>query len=278
MADATLADNLPRPAVCAMPWASVNDIRLYYQAFGKGPALLFAHGAGGNHLSWWQQVPYFSARYRCVVFDHRAFGRSLDSAGGGRRAFAEDLRQLLDYLQIESAALVAQSMGGRTAVGFALRNPGRVQALVLAGTTGGAVNDDVRAAQEAHQRSPMGRRSLAARAISPRLRREQPELAFLYGLIGRLNPPRPRDFLAPIPGYRGSAAQALAELGIPILFLVGAEDTITPPHIVQMAHQQVPGSQFDIIEGAGHSGYFERSDAFNRRVAQFLEESGWVAE
>ena len=260
-----------------MPWASINGIRLYYHAYGRGPALVFAHGAGGNHLSWWQQMPYFAQRYRCVVFDQRAFGRSTDGPdAAGRRAFADDLRQLLDQLNIESAAIVAQSMGGRTAVGFALRNPGRVRALVLAGTTGGAVNDELRSLQAAHRRTPAGRRSLAQRAISPRLRRERPELAYLYRLIGRLNPPRPRDFLAPIPGYRGSSAQALAALGIPILFLVGADDSITPPHIVRMAHEQVPDSQFDVIEDAGHSAYFERAETFNRRVAQFLEEGGWA--
>jgi 3-oxoadipate enol-lactonase len=262
-----------------MPWASINGIRLYYQTRGKGPALVFAHGAGGNHLSWWQQLPFFAQRYRCVSFDHRAFGRSHEAPDGpGRRAFAEDLRQLLDLLGIETFALVAQSMGGRTAVGFAVRNPGRVRALVLAGTTGGAVNDRLREAQEAHRRTPLGQRSLAQRAVSPRLRREQPHLAYLYQLIGRLNPPRPRDFLAPIPNYRGSSAEALAGLGIPILFLVGSEDTITPPEIVRMAHENVPGSQFDVIERAGHSAYFERAGAFNDRVARFLEECGWAQE
>jgi len=262
-----------------MPWAHLEDIRLYYQASGSGPALVFAHGAGGNHLSWWQQVPYFSRRYRCVTFDHRAFGRSHEPADGqGRRAFADDLRALLDRLEIETAAIVAQSMGGRTAVGFALRNPGRVGALVLAGTTGGAVNDEVRERQEEHRRTPLGRTSLARRATSPRLRRERPELAYLYGSIGRLNPPRPADFLAPIPGYRGSSAERLAALDIPMLFLVGAEDAITPPEIVRLAHQQVPGSQFDVIEEAGHSAYFERAHEFNRRVERFLTEAGWGAE
>ena len=42
--------------------------------------LVFAHGAGGNHLSWWQQVPHFMDRYTCVVFDHRGYGRSVDTA------------------------------------------------------------------------------------------------------------------------------------------------------------------------------------------------------
>ncbi|MEX0785161.1 MAG: alpha/beta fold hydrolase [Dehalococcoidia bacterium] len=260
-----------------MPWASVNGIRLYYHAYGSGPALVFAHGAGGNHLSWWQQTPYFSSRYRCVVFDHRAFGRSADS-GEGRRAFADDLRELLDQLGIERAVIVAQSMGGRTAVSFSVRNPERVHALVLAGTTGGAVSEEVRAAQEQYRTTPVGRKSLAQRAIAPRLRKERPELAHLYGLIGRLNPPRPKDFLAPIPGYHGSSAQRLVDLGVPILFLVGEEDSITPPHIVRMAHEQVPGSQFDVIPGAGHSAYFERAEAFNERVSRFLQEAGWAPE
>jgi 3-oxoadipate enol-lactonase len=257
-----------------MPFASVNDIHLYYECHGEGPALVFAHGAGGNHLSWWQQVPAFRDRYRCVTFDHRAFGRSREPhVGPGRRSFGDDLRALLDRLGIESFALVAQSMGGRTAVGFSLRNPGRVQALVLAGTTGGAVNDEVRAAQDEHRNGPHGQRSLAQRAISPRFKRERPDLAHLYRLIGRLNPPRPRDFLAPIPGYRGSSSEALVALGIPILFLVGEDDTVTPPHVIKLAHQQVPGSQYDIVEGAGHSAYFEQPGAFNERVGRFLEDA-----
>ena len=36
------------------------DCRIYYEVAGSGPFLVFAHGLGGNHLSWWQQVPYFS--------------------------------------------------------------------------------------------------------------------------------------------------------------------------------------------------------------------------
>ena len=49
-----------------MPKAQVNGIAVYYEVHGDGPAVVFAHGAGGNHLSWWQQVPVFARQYRCV--------------------------------------------------------------------------------------------------------------------------------------------------------------------------------------------------------------------
>src|SRR5689334_18741593 len=52
------------------------DCRIYYEVTGSGPMLLFAHGLGGNHLSWWQQVPYFRDRYTCVTFAHRGFAPS----------------------------------------------------------------------------------------------------------------------------------------------------------------------------------------------------------
>ena len=61
-----------------MPLAALNGIELYYESHGEGPVVTFLHGAGGNHISWWQQVPVFSQRYRCLTIDHRGFGRSLD--------------------------------------------------------------------------------------------------------------------------------------------------------------------------------------------------------
>jgi 3-oxoadipate enol-lactonase len=257
-----------------MPFAAINGIELYYESHGSGPAVVLAHGAGGNHLSWWQQVPVFAERYRCITFDHRAFGRSRDALGDearGRMAFHEDLRELLNFLGIERAAIVAQSMGGRTAVGFALRNPGRCAAMVLAGTTGGAVDDDVRSLQEEHRASPMGQKTLMQRAISPGLRRRAPHLHFLYRSIARLNPPRPKDFLAPPPpGYRGSSAERLAEADFPVLFLVGDHDAITPPAIIERCHRAVVGSQFRVIAGSGHSAYFEEPAAFNDAVLSFL--------
>src|SRR3954462_10129280 len=96
--------------------------RLYYEMHGSGPFLFFAHGLGGNHLSWWQQVPHFRDRYTCITFAHRGFAPSTDASNGpGPAAFVDDLAALIDHLGITDVRLVAQSMGGWTCLGYALR-------------------------------------------------------------------------------------------------------------------------------------------------------------
>src|SRR3989304_5741895 len=85
----------------AMATAAVNGAQLYYEEHGTGFPLVLAHGAGGNHLSWWQQVPAFSREYRCITFDHRGWGLSLDGQEPGPAAFVDDLRGLLDHLGIQ---------------------------------------------------------------------------------------------------------------------------------------------------------------------------------
>lgn len=256
-----------------MPFAAVNGIQLYYESHGLGPALVFAHGAGGNHLSWWQQVPAFSDRYRCVTFDHRAFGQSLDLTGGGRARFAPDVLALLDQLGIERFIFVAQSMGGRTAAGLIRRAPQRLRGVVFAGSTAGSVDDAIRDLQRQHTAGlPPDRRTLMHRALWPRYVEANPRMAFLYRQINQLNPKRPADFLALQPGYRGTFSPFLAESGVPILFLVGEHDAITPPHIVQRAAALVPHAQYRVIPQAGHSAYFERPEAFNAAVLEFIHD------
>ncbi len=254
-----------------MPTVHVNGIDLYYETYGSGPAVVFCHGAGGNHLSWWQQVPAFRDRYRCITFDHRAFGRSIDLTGEGRQWFARDVEALLTHLGETRCAIVAHSMGGRTAVGVTFRTSIEVWGLVFSGTNGGAVNDEVHAIQRAHRENLPPGSTLLDRAIPPTFVQQRPDLAFLYRQIQRLNPPRPPDFLAPLPGYAGSTAGRLAESGIPVMFLVGSDDQVVPAAAIEACHRAVPGSGFTLIDGAGHSSYFEKPDEFNGAVGAFLD-------
>ena len=88
-----------------------GDAEIYYEVLGEGPSIVFAHGLGGNHLSWWQQLAHFARTHTCVAFAHRGFLPS--SAVPGNRApdaYADDLAALIDELRLQDVALVGQSM------------------------------------------------------------------------------------------------------------------------------------------------------------------------
>ena len=252
-----------------------GGFRLYYERHGAGPAVLFAHGAGGNSMAWWQQIPVFSQRFTTVTFDHRAFGRSPDIQDGpGRVAFGADALALLDELGLERVHLVAHSMGGRTVAGLIRRCPQRIASIVFSGTTGGAVDDRARARKTELEREGFFDGSLLRRALSERFYEQSPERAFLYRQLRGINPPRPSDFLAPPDGaanYRGSMAGALVESGAPILWIVGELDRVVAPELVRISHELTPDSRFQIVEGAGHSAYFERPEQWNAAVLEFID-------
>jgi 3-oxoadipate enol-lactonase len=254
-----------------MPLAQANGIELYYEVHGDGPELVLAHGAGGNHLSWWQQVPVLSQHFRCVTFDHRGFGSSRDLPGGpGADAFIEDLRQLLDHLGIERTALVAQSMGGWTSLGFASKYPHRVTALALCDTTAGIDDPEVAREMKALQQDmPRPLTLVLQRAYSSDFPQRDPARCFLYQQISALNVNVPADLLIKLTAMRHSV-ESLIERRLPTLLLVGEEDVLTPALTMERMARRISHARFVKVPGAGHSVYFERPDEFNRIVLEFL--------
>ena len=108
---------------------------IYYELTGEGPALVFAHGLGGNHLSWWQQVPAFCDRYSWITFAHAASRRRARSRRPDPNDYADDLAALLDHLAspMRASSRSRWAAGPRPASRSALA---RVKALVMACTTG----------------------------------------------------------------------------------------------------------------------------------------------
>lgn len=268
-----------------MPLLALKDgARLYYEVHGKGPAVVFAHGLGGNHMSWWQQVPALEAHYTCVTFAHRGFAPSQDPAGVPDPArYAGDLEALLDHLKLDEIRFVGQSMGGWTGLGFALRHPRRVRAMVLSATIGTA--DPARlpgvgaAARERWDEWSRGEHArLAAAGLSPatgeRMAREQPQLYHLYQLIGGLAAAFDREAVRTrLWAARTVPSEALAALDFPALCLGGTEDVVINPALVRALASALPKGRFESFPETGHSPYFERAARFNTLILDFLSAS-----
>lgn len=261
-----------------MPYLERPDCRIYYEVDGKGPAIFFAHGLGGNHLSWWQQVPHFRGQYTCVTFAHRGFSPSeAGPAGVGPLGFADDLGALVDHLNLRDVRLVAQSMGGWTCLGWALRHPERVRALVLACTVGTVSHPEINRVLAAPEwRSAEA--DLVARGISPAagatMAREQPALEYLYQAIGRLRAGLDMDATRKrLWAMRDTPPSALAALTMPVLCISGEEDIVMPTPAIETLVSLLPKGRLARVPRAGHSVYFERADVFNRLVGEFFAET-----
>jgi 3-oxoadipate enol-lactonase len=243
--------------------APLGGFKLFYEMHGEGPAVVFAHGAGGTHMSWWQQVPVLSKQYRCVTIDHRGFGYSKDVADGpGRRSFVSDLEGLLDRLNIGRVSLVGQSMGGTTVLGFASRHPDRVSALVLSDSTGGYTNAEI---DKLRKTLPTTRS-----AFAPGYAEREPAMAFLYREIGALTIDDAPPAAAAAPTAAPTDIRPILATKVPTLLIVGEQDVLLPPQIVEAMHRQMPGSQLVKVPGAGHSVYFEKPAEYNRILMEFL--------
>ena len=256
-----------------MPTVDHRGATLHYEQHGNlasaRPAVVFAHGSGGNALSWWQQIPAFAEHRRVVAFDHRGFGRSTCEADALDPArFAGDVAAILDDAGVSRAVLVCQSMGGWTGVAFAVAHPERIAGLVLAGTPGGIATPLVQR-DTAGLPQRMAARGFLGMALGDAFRERDPALSFLFAQIGALNPPATLGTVLPkLAGMRADPAS----LCIPVLVIAGTDDAFFSVEALREVAASIPAARCAVIEGAGHSTYFERPAAFNAAVAAFLEE------
>jgi len=264
------AEKEPPPAMDG--FVPVQDGQLYYEVRGEGPPLVLIHG-GSLHLGMWDdQFDLFARDYRVVRYDVRGFGQSGSPEVPHKQW--EDLRALLEHLEIERADIVGLSLGGRIAVDFALEYPERVNRLVLVGSglsgwrfepaqwqeeVGKArAAGDKRAAAEAWLRSPYLEAAMEDPELAERVRRLTLDNEDSWVLVFRAYAMKP------------PATERLGELEAPVLLIVGSRDDVEVHRIVELMTEQLPGMQKVEVEGAGHMVNMERPEEFNRAVLEFL--------
>lgn len=117
-----------------MPRVELRGHQIHYQQLGQGPDVLLIHGLFCNIAFWWFHVaPRLAETSRVTALDLRGHGFSgMPEAGYRAIDLADDVRALMDYLQIPSAHVIGHSFGGAVALALAALHPGRVARLTLA--------------------------------------------------------------------------------------------------------------------------------------------------
>jgi pimeloyl-ACP methyl ester carboxylesterase len=260
-------------------FAQAGVDQIYFESAGTGPALVLCHGASGNHATWFKQVSHFAGDRQVITWDHRGFGLSTMNADVSRpRVAVEDLHRVLDALAVDRIDIVGQSMGGWTAVGFALAHPQRVRSLILTGTTGGVRTPILEAAwndlmARVRKVGPLNEVLGVNVSLGDSFIARSPMEAIAYQAIGGFN----RAALAKVFAYMGEELhdrEAVSRLRTAVLVVAGAEDKLFAPEIIWEAARQFEGAEEHLVTAAGHSAFFEAAEAWNTHVEAFLNRLG----
>ena len=249
-----------------------------YSVSGRGDAVVLVHGVGMARDIWQPQVEQLARRFQVVSYDMLGHGGSdLPPEGVALAAYADQLRALLDHLEIERADVVGHSMGALVAIEFALAHPARTRS--------------VAALNAVFQRSPEQRAAIESRAalletaglgetVAPTLERwfGDPVPADLQNaaeLTGRLlRSVNPLGYARTYGLFARSDrvhADRLPALAPPALFMTADGDLNSSPSMSQAMAALAPHGRAHVIEGARHMMTVTHPRAVNDALVSFLE-------
>jgi pimeloyl-ACP methyl ester carboxylesterase/quercetin dioxygenase-like cupin family protein len=264
-------------------FVETNGTKLYYEMLGQGHPLVLLHGGFMDRRMWDDQFALFAQSYQVIRYDIRGFGKS--ALPQVPYADRQDLYNLLKFLEINRVYLLGLSLGGEIALDFTLEYPDMVDALILVGSPVPGYPVELMFTQEQLQEqiqrwTPFNQARLARNvpamvdllmndetlvpspnypAARQRVRDNLSEYSFVWVLD-----PAPKQELVP-PAY-----ERLAEIHVPALIIVGAEDHFQLHKSADKLEQDIVGARRVTISDTHHMPNMEKPEEFNRIVLDFL--------
>jgi len=258
--------------------ADVNGTRLYYEIAGTGHAVVFIPGFTLDTRMWDDQFEYFARQFQVVRYDMCGFGKSAVPTDQ-EYSHVDDLKALLDHLEIKQAYLVGQSKGGGVAIDFTRTYPEYVDALVLIDTV--LPGFDWSAEGDARMGliwEEAGRGGIPAAKISwlthPFFTPAQRQPAVAARLAQIVEEYSGWHFVNHNPEHdlNPPAAKRLREITKPTLAMVGQYDVPDFLNMTELIGQQVPRVRKIIVSNVGHMSNMEAPQEVNRAILQFFKD------
>lgn len=255
-----------------MPFARVNGIKLYYNAYGRGEPVVFIHGVGITSRVWDFQKEGLSKDFRMIVYDLRGSGRSSKTVDQFHTAelLAEDLKGLLDYLKVKKVHLVGLSMGAAVAMKFAIEYPHRVKTLILSGAFSdltGLLNFTKRYLSGIVGKLLMTRffGELATKMMLPSAPKH--ELLYYHKNIISVDRDEIKKYRQVLSSY--SITSALNKITAPTLIMYGEHEPVMHKY-GRLISKKIRNSKMVIVSKVGHGWNGEDPELFNAMVAGFI--------
>ena len=265
-------------------YVAVPEGRLYYEERGAGEPLIFIHGHSLDRRMWSEQVRYFEAHYRVIVYDARGYGRSSKQREDLLFTHCDDLVALMDALGIDRAHVVGLSMGGFIAGDLLAMHPERLRSVVLCeGETRStpSINEPMSADERAAKQASIDR--ILADGLKLYKREWMARLMEGGSQVERIRRPL-RQMLRGWDGWQAThhevhcyygreARRRIAQVrpAVPTLFLKAHRQGGKMPRPSSLL-EHLPNGRFEIIEDSGHLCNMEQPELFNHQIMNFLRQ------
>ncbi len=277
-------------------FAEINRVKICYKIHGQEDnyPIICVHGFGSKKETWVAQVGELSKYYKVITFDLRGAGKSSrpDKPPYTMEMFADDIRGLMDFLNIEKAHILGRSMGGMIAQNFVLKYPEKVNKLILITTSAGIRNEQ---SIEMFKRSQFERFKLIKKdpekvfwrdtrlGFHMKFRKQMeadPKKKF-FGIWSvedlieyiQTNPSTPRDIENQAHAIKThNTFERLNQITHKTLLLSASHDKLVPRFFVEQMHKRIPNSIFKVIDKAGHECHYSRAPEVNQLILDFLQE------
>ena len=279
---------MTRPHGASTPTVARRQVQIggsvvTYSEAGAGTPLVLLHGIGSAARAFDDQLAGLSDRLRVIAWDAPGYGGSTCLAPESPMAsdYAAALREFLDTLGLPACHLVGHSLGALMAASFAAGHPGRILSLTLTSVAAGHARLAV-----AEREKLLAQRLGDIAELGPRRMAEQRGPRLLAAGATPVMTRRVVETMAAVrPDGYGQAARMLAAGDIkadvtrlptdmPVQFIYGDGDVITPPaRNIEIASLR-PGAPVHVVGGAGHAVYLERPEMFNSILTDFIAKTG----
>lgn len=260
----------------------IGDATYYYEIRGEGPPVLLLHGFTGTSATWSQLVKELEDQFQFILLDLPGHGQTTMKTPRTMEMCCQDLAQLIKKLHLPKVHLLGYSMGGRTALSFAMLYPNLVQSLILESASPGLASEIERMKRVKHDED-LARR-LEQNGLEafvddweniPLFATQKSLPLIVQEQIRRERLSQTIEGLSASLKYMGTGAQPhwwddLHRLTCSVLLIAGQEDQ----KFVQLNQRMkdlFQKARLEIVSGAGHAVHLEKPEVFTQLVATFLE-------
>jgi pimeloyl-ACP methyl ester carboxylesterase len=247
----------PLPVASDQGYVEHDGARIWYSAYGSGPAVILLHGGMGHSGNWGHQVPALvDSGHRAVLIDSRGHGRSTrDSRPFMYELMASDVLAVMDALRLEKAAVVGWSDGACIALILAMQAPSRI-----AGVFFFACNMDPSGTKQIAWPNPILDRCLSRHAKDyARLSATPDQFKEFAEAVGQM--------MKSQPNY---SARDLADIRVPVSIVQSEQDEFIKLEHAEYLARTIPGAELILLRGVTHFAPLQRPDQFNSVVRSFL--------